>query len=373
VTRWRFLVLGPLEVRRDGEVVALGGPKQRSVLATLLLHADQLVPAATLVDRVWGEESDEGSAASLQVYVSTLRKLLRDPVDGDESPERIAYLRPGYRIRLEPGELDLHELDVLVEEARRLRSERDLAATSHLLRLGLSMWRGPALADLADLPSMVPALVSVDRRREVLRHEAYEVELELGRHLALVPELEDAVAGSPLDETLVAQLVLALYRCGRQGEALAAYQRTADRLRDELGLEPSAPLRALHEAVLRQDLVLDAGLRSGSTADLATTMTPDGRGVRGATLSLPNGVELELGTRTWVLGRHPDCHVVLSDPEVSRRHAEVRPVRDGYDLVDLGSSNGTRVGDAEIVRHRLRPGDRLRLGSTELLYRAPGE
>ena len=367
MTGWRFLVLGPLEVRHDGQALALGGPKQRTVLALLLLEAGHLVPASQLIEHVWGPDGADGAQASLQVYISTLRKQLRDP--GSETDDRLAFVRPGYRLRIAAGELDLQQVDEVLVQARGLRAAGDLAAAAHLLRFGLSLWRGRALADLADLPSLAPLLVGVDRRREVLQHECYDVELDLGRHLALVPELESAVIESPLDERLAGQHMIALYRSGRQADALAAYRRTASLLGDELGIDPGQPLRALHEAILRQDLALD--LAAVSPVDVATTMTHDDRGVRGATLRLPNGVVLELGSRTWVLGRHPDCDVVLSDPLVSRRHAEVRPVPGGYDLVDLGSSNGTRVGDSDVTRHRLSDSEVISLGTTELHLHLP--
>ncbi|MFN8169435.1 MAG: BTAD domain-containing putative transcriptional regulator [Candidatus Nanopelagicales bacterium] len=366
---WRFLVLGPLEVRHGSQVLALGGPKQRTVLAMLLLEAGHLVPTRRIIEHVWGPEGAEGAQASLQVYVSNLRKVLRDPAVEGDAGERLTFVRPGYQLHVEPGELDLQQVDEVRSQARDRRAAGDLAAASVLLRLGLSLWRGPALADLAEVPSLAPLLVAVDRRREVLRHECYEVDLQLGRHLALVPELEAAVVEAPLDEQLAGQLMLALYRSGRQAEALSAYRRTADLLRDQLGIEPGQALRALHESILRQDLALD--WMAGPPPDLATTMTQDDRGVRGATLALPNGVLLELGSRTWTIGRHPDCDVVLSDPSVSRRHAELRPVHGGYDLVDLGSSNGTRVGDDEVERHRLADGDAITIGSSTLTLTLP--
>jgi len=366
VSSWRFLVLGPLEVRHDGVLLALGGPKQRSVLALLLLEAGHLVPASRLIEHVWGPGGADGAQASLQVYVSALRKIVREADGG--ATERLSYVRPGYRLRVEPGELDLHDVDDVLAQARERRAAGDPAAASHLLRLGVSMWRGRALADLADLPGLAPLLVGVDRRRDVLRHECYDVELELGRHLALVPELEAAVADAPLDERLAGQHMLALYRSGRQADALVAFRRTSALLSDSLGIDPGLPLRSLHEAILRQDVALDP---SAAATDVATTMTRDGRGLRGATVTLPNGVPLELGSRTWVVGRHPGCDIVLADPQVSRRHAELRPVIGGYDLVDLGSSNGTRVDDADVTRTRLADGDRIRVGDTELMIGLP--
>jgi DNA-binding SARP family transcriptional activator len=361
---WSFRVLGPLEVRRAGEVVALGGPKQRGVLAVLLLDAGRVVPTSRIVEHVWGDDDLESPLGSLQAYVSTLRRALRDDDGGDD---RLEHVRPGYRVHVAPGELDLAQADDAAAQARERRAAGDLAAASHLLRYALSLSRGPVLADLVDNSAFASLTVPVERRLQSVRHECYDVDLGLGRHLLLAPELEAAVAQDPLDERLAGQLVLALYRCGRQADALAAYRRTADLLRDELGIEPSAPLRALHEAVLRQD----AGLDLGGDVDLAVTMTRDDRGVRGATLTLPNGVPVELGSRTVALGRHPGCEVVLADPRVSRRHAEVRPVDGGYEVVDLGSSNGTRVGGEEVERRRLVDGDVITVGSTDLVVAIP--
>jgi SARP family transcriptional regulator, regulator of embCAB operon len=368
MTAWRFLLLGPLEVKRDGVLLPLGGPKQRSVLALLLLESGRLVPAGQIIEHVWGIDGADGAQASLQVYVSNLRKLLRDPDPSVDTDDRLAFVRPGYRLRVAPGELDLHQVDEVLVQARQLRASGDLAAASHLLRFGLSQWRGRALADLADLPSFAPLLVGLDRRREVLQHECYDVELDLGRHLTLVPELEAAVAESPLDERLAGQHMIALYRSGRQADALAAYRRTSDLLADELGIDPGQPLRSLQESILRQDLALDPAVAG---VDVAETMTHDDRGLRGATVTLPNGVALELGSRTWVVGRHPDCDIVLSDPLVSRRHAELRPVVGGYDLVDLGSSNGTRIGSDDVTKHRLTDGDEVEVGTTTLKVHLP--
>ena len=316
MTDWRFLVLGPLEVRRGSEVIALGGPKQRTVLALLLLEAEHLVPARRIIEGVWGPEGADGAQSSLQVYVSHLRKALRDPDPGRDDLERLAFLRPGYRLRVEPGELDLHQVDDVRSQAREHRAAGDLATASVLLRLGLSLWRGPALADLAENPALAPMLVAVDGRRDVLRHECYDVELQLGRHLALVPELEAAVAEAPLDERLAGQHLLALYRSGRQADALAAYRRTGDLLRDQLGIEPGQPLRALHESILRQDLALD------------WTSAPPGRGRDHDDARRPRG------------------------PGGDARAAQRRPARAGLAHLDRGSPPGLRRGARPILGSR---------------------
>jgi SARP family transcriptional regulator, regulator of embCAB operon len=360
-----FAVLGPLEVRRDGELLALGGPKQRAVLGILLLEANRVVPASRIAELVWGDDAPDGVQGTLQVYVSNLRRILRGADDSEAGP--LVGRRPGYLLEVEESAADHLQVAQLLASAREHRAGGDRAASVHLLRLALQLWRGPVLADLRDRPEVAALTMTLDRQRSLIRHECFEAELDLGRHRQLLPELADAVAEEPHDERLAALLVLALYRSGRQGDALATYRRTAARLVEELGIDPGPELRALEESVLRQDPALDL---SQPDADPGVTVQRDDRGQRGAVLVLPNGVELELQARTWVIGRHPECQVVLADPEASRRHAEVRPIPGGYVLVDLGSTNGTRVGEEQVREHRLVDGEQISVGSTVLLFRA---
>jgi DNA-binding SARP family transcriptional activator len=363
----RFGVLGPLEVHLGSRLVSIGGPKQRTVLATLLLESGRVVPAERIAACIWGEELPERWQSTLQVYVYNLRRALRGDEIGEPDDGVLKGRRPGYLVEADPTTLDLLQLEQLTEEARELRAAGDGAAAAHLFRLALSLWRGPTLADLAGQSQVAALVVPLERRRTHLLSESFDLELALGRHRQLLPELEAAAASQPLDERLTGQLMIALYRNGRQAEALETYRRTAKRLAEELGIDPGASLRALEEAVLRQDPTLDLG---AADVDPGLTLQRDDRGQRGAVLVLPNGVELELQARTWVIGRHPECQVVLADPEASRRHAEVRPVPGGYVLVDLGSTNGTRVADEDVREHRLEDGDRIGVGTTVLLFRA---
>jgi DNA-binding SARP family transcriptional activator len=357
-------VLGPLQVHVAGRAVPLGGPKQRTVLAALLLEPGRVVAADRLIAYVWGDRCPDHASATLQVYVSNLRRALRDLGAAEEVLVRRS---PGYCIEVAAHELDLTQMSELVEQARELRRQGDGAAAGNLLRLALGLWRGQALADLRDRVEVAPLVAPLDRQRAELAQHLYETELELGRHRALQGELEAAVAAEPHDERLVELLVLAHYRSGRQGDALAAYRALADRLAVDLGIDPGPRLRELEAAVLRQDPGLDLG---DNGRDMKATRQREDLGLRGACLVLPNGVELELLARTWVIGRHPGCEIVLADPEASRRHAEVRAVRDGYLLVDLGSTNGTRVGSQEVREHRLADGDRILVGSSELRFRS---
>jgi predicted ATPase/DNA-binding SARP family transcriptional activator len=244
-----FRILGPVEARTGGGPIDLGRPKQRALLAALLLRAGAAIPREALVDALWGEAPPASAVQSLQVYVSGLRKVL--------GAERIETRGTSYRVVLEPGELDLERFEALVAGAGRdLDAARpDSAAGS--LREALALWHGPALADLAAEP-----LVGAERERlEEERLHALELlgeaELALRRHDALLSELEALVAEHPFRESFRRQQVLALYRAGRQQEALEAY-RAARAALDELGIEPSVELRELERAVLRQDPELAA-------------------------------------------------------------------------------------------------------------------
>jgi DNA-binding SARP family transcriptional activator len=230
-----FLILGPLEVRDNGEPVAVGGGKQRVLLALLILRPNEVVSSDRLIDELWHGEPPETARKALQVHVSNLRKALGE--------DRIVTQAPGYRLRLEPGELDLERFEAL-------RSDGNL-------REALDLWRGAPLADFADEPFAQAERARLEELRLAAIVQRIEADLALGRHADLVPELERLVADEPLRERLRAQLMLALYRCGRQADALESYQAARRALVDELGIEPGRALQELEQAILRQEPSLD--------------------------------------------------------------------------------------------------------------------
>ena len=244
-----FRILGPLEVWDEGREVSLGGPKPRALLAVLLLHPNEVVPADRLIDELWGEDSPERAAAALRVNVSRLRKALRQDV--------LTTRSPGYVMRVLADELDLHRFERLVDEGRSLLARGLAADASERLRDALSLWRGPALADFA-YESFAQAGIT---RLEEIRLSAVELridaDLALGRQDELVGEIEALVAEHPLREHLRMYLMTALYRSGRQAEALDAYQDARRALVVELGIDPSPALQELERAILRQDPALD--------------------------------------------------------------------------------------------------------------------
>jgi DNA-binding SARP family transcriptional activator len=239
-----FRVLGPLEVGGDGRQVELGGVKQRSLLAMLLLHAGEVVSTDRLVDALGGASPPLRSGKSIQVYVSRLRKALAD--------DRVVTRPPGYVLYVEPAEFDLARFEQLVAEARGAPPE----TASAKLTEALALWRGPPLADLAYEQFAQGEIARLEEMRLAVVEQRVEAELALGRHAELVPELERLVGGHPLRERFRCQLMLALYRGDRQADALEAYRAARRALSDGLGLEPSESLKQLEAAILRQEAEL---------------------------------------------------------------------------------------------------------------------
>ncbi|MGI8329131.1 BTAD domain-containing putative transcriptional regulator [Actinomadura scrupuli] len=248
-----FGILGAMEVRHtDGGLVSVGGPRVRSLLALLLLNAGRMVTAETLIDGLYGERPPEGAANALQSQVSRLRRGLRDAAGGGDLVE----LAPaGYRLAIDPHDVDVHRFERLAEEGRHALAAGDHVQAAGLLREALALWRGPALADVADAPFAETQAVRLEELRLAAIEDRVEAELALGEHRAraLVAELQGLTAAHPLRERLRAQLMLALYASGRQAEALAVYQDAKRMLADELGADPSPELSAAHLAVLRAE------------------------------------------------------------------------------------------------------------------------
>ena len=322
-----FRVLGPFEVLCQGEPVQVAAGKQRTLLARLLLHANRTVSREQIVDALWSDDPPDTANKMVQIHVSQLRKALPEP--------RLHTRAPGYLLEIADDELDLARFDRAVAGGRQALLEEDPGRARTLLAEALGLWRGPALADIAE-----PFARHERARLEELRLAALEWRLEadlaLGRHRELVGELEGVTSEHPLRERLRAQQMLALYRSGRQAEALAAFQTFRRMLADELGIEPSASLRELERRMLQQDPALEpapAARRSGGRGCL--------RAQRGRAHRVPGR---RLGTTRPRarprLGLHlparlgaPEAGVLLppaglagpADPVRQARHGPVRP------------------------------------------------
>jgi peptide/nickel transport system substrate-binding protein len=245
-----FLVLGPVEVRIGDRAVPVGGPKQRALLALLLLRRNEVVPRDQLIDALWGERAPASAQRSLDTYISRLRALL----GGD----RIERHSPGYRLRVEPGELDLERFEALLEEGRAAAAGGDAERARDRLLQALGLWRGGALAGVASELALAGDARGLEERRLLAIEVRNDAQLALGGGPELVGELERLAAAHPFRERLLGQLMLSLYRAGRQADALAAFQACRRRYADELGLEPSSELRALERRILEQDPELEA-------------------------------------------------------------------------------------------------------------------
>ena len=265
-TNLDFRILGPLEVTAESRPLRLGGAKQRALLALLLLNVNDAVAADRLIDELWGRSPPADAPTALQAHVSRLRKLLEPDHGG--APKLLVTKPEGYALLIEPQQLDLNRFEHAVRDGRRQLEQNDPEAASRTLRAALDLWRGKPLAGLEYEAFAADAI----RALEDLRLEAVEARIEadlaLARHSEVTPELVELVRRHPLRERLRGQLMLALYRSGRQADALAAYDEGRRVFAEELGIAPGAPLRQLHERLLAQDPALDAPARSAAAAAL---------------------------------------------------------------------------------------------------------
>jgi DNA-binding SARP family transcriptional activator len=341
-----YRLLGPLEVRSDGEAVALPGGKPSALLARLLLDARRVVPVDALVDSLWAD-APASAHKVVQVYVSQLRKAL--------GPAQIETRAPGYVVRAGPGELDLARFESLVAAAH---NTGEPSRRAKVLRQALALWRGPALAEFRNAPFAQAA----SRRLAELRLNALELRLEadlqLGEDASVVPELESLVAQEPLREALRRQLMLALYRSGRQAEALERYREGRRVLVEELGIEPSRALQELEHAILRQDPALDlargrqrrrrgavVALGSG-LVDLLAPLCGDGRELVLVELAAD---QVELGERSASLER---LRVSLLGRGVEAR---VACFTSSSAAEDLGRLASEQAAELVVVAERVRP------------------
>ena len=304
--------------------------KQRALLALLLLNANSAVSADRLIDELWGEDAPATAQSALQVHVSQLRRVLEPHRGQGDTHEVVVTRPPGYVVRLAPDQLDLHRFERLLAEGAQSLADGRPQAASALLGEALALWRGPALADLLfETFALVPA-ARLEELRLAALEKRIEADLACGRHSQLVGELQQLCATHTLHEGFGAQLMLALYRCGRQAEALEVYQHTRRTLVDELGIDPSRALQRLERDVLEQDPRLDlveatAEFPLPSSSAVAVPLPVPRRAI----LALSDGGERFTGTlalaEQLVRGKHPHELVLaqLLNPEESDRLPDV--------------------------------------------------
>jgi YVTN family beta-propeller protein len=275
----QFRILGPLEVARSGCAVPLGGARQRAVLALLLLEANRVVSFDRLAEDVWAGHPTPGSATTLHSYVFHLRRALEPSRPRGAAGAVLVTRDRGYLLRVKAGHLDAAMFEEGGAAGRAALEAGRYAEAAQTLRAALELWRGPVLADLADYAFARPEAARLEELRLAAVEDRVDADLALGRHQALTGELERLAGEYPVRERLHGQLILALYRCGRQAEALAAYRRVRGLLAGELGIDPGEPLQRLHGSVLAHDPALDwNGARpapaDGHRTDTSTPVTP---------------------------------------------------------------------------------------------------
>jgi DNA-binding SARP family transcriptional activator/ABC-type transport system substrate-binding protein len=337
-----FRVLGPLEVLVEGHLLQLGGAKQRATLAILLLGRNRVVSREQLIDGLWGASPPPTAGPTLETYVSRLRRVLQE----DQHGARLVTQPPGYRLRVEADELDLERFETLLQRARTAEADHDAEAASNNLRDALTLFRGTPLEDLAHAPFARQEIARLEELQLGALEERVDADLALGRHAKLIGELESLAARHPFRERLWAQLMLALYRSGRQGEALNAFDRARQILAEELGLEPGQTLKHLHRQILQQDPSLERTAPSAPVVADAPTPLPSAAHVprHRRFRSRPNaialvGVALVLAT---TLG------AVFIPRVVGGGGIDTTHSRPGTALIDLAS--GKEIGSIPLSR-----------------------
>jgi len=327
---FEFRILGPFEVSDEGRPLDVGAGKQQALLALLLLRAGEVVSTDRLIDELWDERPPASATNSVHIYVSQLRKMLGNGL--------LQTRGRGYVLELEPEQLDLNRFERLLGEGRAFLGAGEAERAADALRAALGLWRGPALSDFASEPFAQSEIARLEELHLAALEERIESDLLLGRHADLVPELEALVREHPLRERLSAQLMLALYRSGRQSEALDAYQRSRRMLAEDLGLDPGRGLQELQRAILSQDAHLDpparAAVRVGRSRRRSGALIAVGAALLLATAAAVMVIELT-GDDGPGLASVSANSLAAIDPGSNRLAAEI-PVGNGPTSVAAG-------------------------------------
>jgi SARP family transcriptional regulator, regulator of embCAB operon len=354
----------------DGTLVALGTPKQRAVLAMLLMNRNSPVGVERLITALWEGWPPSGARASIHSYVSNLRKLLTGV--GIDPRGVLAAAPPGYRLNIPENTCDLGRF--IAEKAAGVHAAaagRFEQATRHL-SAALAQWRGPVLEDLRDFQFVDTFATSLVEDKMVVHTAKAEAEIACGRASAVITELEALTVEHPYREQLWAQLITAYYLTDRQSDALAAYRRVKTTLADDLGIDPAQTLRDLNERILRQER-LDVKKSAKTTAAGTITVLDQRTMVSGqkvvASLHDASGHSYPLQSAATRIGRLSDNDIVLDSANVSRHHAVIVDTGTNYIINDLRSSNGVHVQHQRIrAAATLNDGDHIRICDHEFTF-----
>ncbi|OBF07432.1 regulator [Mycobacterium sp. ACS4054] len=363
-------LLGPLEMSVDGTLVALGTPKQRAVLALLLMNRNSPVAVDRLITALWDDQPPSGARASIHSYVSNLRKLLG--AAGIEPRMVLAAAPPGYRLNIDENAYDLGRFIAEKTAGVHAAASGKFEEASRHLTAALAEWRGPVLEDLREFGFVDTFATSLVEEKILVHGAKAEAEIACGRASAVITELEALTTEHPYREPLWAQLITAYYLTDRQSDALAAYRRVKATLADDLGIDPGPTLRSLNEQILRQE-PLDVKRTAKTAAVDTVTVLEQHTMVSGqqaiAYLHEASGRSYPLRAAATRIGRLGDNDIVLDSPKVSRHHAVIVDTGTSFIINDLRSSNGVHVQHERIrSAATLRDGDHVRICDYEFTF-----
>ncbi len=362
-------VLGPVQMTVGGQPVPTGGPKPRAVLAMLVVNRRRVVPSEALADAVWNDDPPDAYAASLQVFVSNLRKSLR--AAGIDAAAKLRTVAPGYLLDVADNECDIGRFDVARAKGAQAADAGDSGGAAACFRAALDEWSGTAMSDLRGLQFADDFAAAMQEERLQTISARIDTDLVGGRAAAVVGELRKLTTENPLREPLWGQLISALYLSGRQADALDACRRVRSILSDELGIDPSPALVQLEQRVLRQEsLVLGPQPRVARLAKaMSETVAEVPLAVRSGRLRFADGRIVEVPPSGLQIGRMTDNDLELDDPKVSRYHARIQSNRFGLVISDLRSANGVFVDNEQIEDSAvLSDGQVIRIGSASFVF-----
>lgn len=358
--RITYQVLGAFAVAVDGRPITLGG-KPKALLAALLTSKNVVVSSSALIADVWNDEPPAAASSSLQVAASTLRKAIR----AAGCPDPLETVAPGYRLRVEPGSIDLDLFLADRQQARSAMAVGDSWQAAAIFARALQRWSGPALADLAGLRFAEQFATGWEEERLATIGDRIECDLACGRAEDTVGELLRLTHAYPLREHFWAQLIKALNASGRQADALEAARRLRTVLAEELGIDPSPELQALEQRVLRQELEPSRPAAGGGMLETIT----ENAGPARAFLVDDHGRSFPVSAAGTRIGRMPGNDIVLDSGKVSRFHAVVMDTRTEFVVTDLNSTNGTTVSGERVIGNRVvQDAQVLKVGDTSFTF-----
>jgi SARP family transcriptional regulator, regulator of embCAB operon len=366
-----FAVLGPVQMTVNGVPVKLGTPKQRAVLATLIINRNHPVGFDTLVTDAWEDRPPRNPAASVHTYIAELRKLIKDA--GLDPMGVVANVAPGYRLTVADLSCDVDRFAAKHSAGVAAASQGRFEQARMHLRAALDEWKGPVLTDLRDLHFAQVFAAALDRTRLTAIDHWAEAEIACGRAHDVLAELEALVAQHPYEEPLWAQLITALYLTDRQIEALAACRRQRQVLDDDLGLTPGQRIQDLEERVLRQQPLEVKRAAQGAAIETLTLTSQPAFGAKGPVVAYlvetATSVRHPLTSGVTKIGRLDENDIVLADVDVSRHHGAIVDTRTSYLMVDMHSRNGIEVDGQRITTTAiLADGSRITIGKHRFTF-----